>query len=43
MVIPTIIERSNNSQIQWGAGFENSIVNKVVGGIFGEEEYYRKK
>ena len=36
----TSIERSNNSQIQWGTGFENSIVNKVVGGIFGEEEYY---
>ena len=36
----TSIERSNNSKIQWGAGFENSIVNKVVGGIFGEEEYF---
>lgn len=35
----TSIERSNNSKIQWGAGFENSIVNKVIGGIFGEEEY----
>lgn len=36
----TSIERSNNSQIQWGAGFESSIVNKFIGGIFGEEEYY---
>lgn len=35
----TSIERSNNSQIQWGAGFEGSILNKVIGGIFGEEEY----
>ena len=35
----TSIERSNNSQIQWGAGFEASIVGKTVGGIFGEEEY----
>lgn len=35
----TSIERSNNSQIQWGAGFEASIVNKVIGGVFGEEEY----
>lgn len=35
----TSIERSNNSKIQWGAGFEASIVNKVIGGIFGEEEY----
>ena len=35
----TSIERSNNSQIQWGAGFEASIVGKVIGGIFGEEEY----
>ena len=36
----TSIERSNNSKIQWGAGFENSIVGKVIGGVFGEEEYY---
>ena len=36
----TSIERSNNSQIQWGAGFESSIINKFIGGIFGEEEYY---
>lgn len=36
----TSIERSNNSQIQWGAGFESSIVGKYIGGIFGEEEYY---
>ena len=35
----TSIERSNNSKIQWGAGFEASIVGKVIGGIFGEEEY----
>lgn len=35
----TSIERSNNSKIQWGAGFEASIVGKTVGGIFGEEEY----
>lgn len=35
----TSIERSNNSQIQWGAGFEASIVGKRVGGVFGEEEY----
>ena len=35
----TSIERSNNSQIQWGAGFEASIVGKMVGGVFGEEEY----
>ena len=35
----TSIERSNNSQIQWGAFFEKSIVDKVVGGVFGEEEY----
>lgn len=35
----TSIERSNNSKIQWGAGFESSIVGKVIGGIFGEEEY----
>ena len=35
----TSIERSNNSKIQWGAGFEASIVNKTIGGIFGEEEY----
>ena len=35
----TSIERSNNSKIQWGTGFEGSVVNKVVGGIFGEEEY----
>jgi len=33
------IERSNNSQIEWGAKFEQSIVGKVVGGVFGEEEY----
>ena len=36
----TSIERSNNSKIQWGAGFENSIVGKYIGGVFGEEEYY---
>ena len=36
----TSIERSNNSKIQWGAGFENSIVGKAIGGVFGEEEYY---
>ena len=35
----TSIERSNNSQIEWGAKFEQSIVGKVVGGVFGEEEY----
>lgn len=35
----TSIERSNNSKIQWGAGFEASIVGKEIGGIFGEEEY----
>lgn len=35
----TSIERSNNSQIQWGAGFEASIVGKKIGGVFGEEEY----
>ena len=35
----TSIERSNNSQIQWGAGFESSIVGKTIGGVFGEEEY----
>lgn len=35
----TSIERSNNSTIQWGAGFEASIVGKYIGGIFGEEEY----
>lgn len=35
----TSIERSNNSKIQWGAFFEKSIVDKVVGGVFGEEEY----
>lgn len=35
----TSIERSNNSKIQWGAGFEASIVGKCIGGIFGEEEY----
>lgn len=35
----TSIERSNNSKIQWGAGFEASVVNKVIGGVFGEEEY----
>ena len=35
----TSIERSNNSKIQWGAGFEASIVGKVIGGVFGEEEY----
>ena len=35
----TSIERSNNSKIQWGAGFEASIVGKTIGGIFGEEEY----
>lgn len=35
----TSIERSNNSQIQWGANFEKSILNKYVGGVFGEEEY----
>ena len=35
----TSIERSNNSQIQWGAGFEASIVGKTIGGVFGEEEY----
>ena len=37
--ICTSIERSNNSQIEWGAKFEQSIVGKVVGGVFGEEEY----
>ena len=36
----TAIERSNNSKIQWGAGFEASIVGKTIGGVFGEEEYY---
>lgn len=35
----TSIEKSNNSKIQWGAGFESSIVNKKIGGVFGEEEY----
>lgn len=35
----TSIERSNNSKIQWGAGFEASIVGKYIGGVFGEEEY----
>jgi hypothetical protein len=35
----TSIERSNNSTIQWGAGFEESIVGKKIGGVFGEEEY----
>ena len=35
----TSIERSNNSTIQWGAGFEASIVGKTIGGVFGEEEY----
>ena len=35
----TSIERSNNSKIQWGAGFEASIVGKLIGGVFGEEEY----
>ena len=35
----TSIEKSNNSKIQWGAGFESSIVGNVIGGIFGEEEY----
>ena len=35
----TSIERSNNSNIQWGAGIEASIVGKVIGGIYGEEEY----
>lgn len=35
----TSIERSNNSKIKWGAGFEASIVGKSIGGIFGEEEY----
>ena len=35
----TSIERSNNSKIQWGAGFESSIVGKYIGGVFGEEEY----
>ena len=35
----TSIERSNNSQIQWGAQFEASIVGKAIGGVFGEEEY----
>ena len=38
----TSIERSNNSKIQWGAGFEASIVGKVIGGVFGEEEYYNQ-
>lgn len=35
----TSIERSNNSKIQWGAGFEASIVGKTIGGVFGEEEF----
>lgn len=35
----TSIEKSNNSKIQWGAGFESSIVGKYIGGVFGEEEY----
>ena len=35
----TSIERSNNSTIQWGAGFEASIVGKKIGGVFGEEDY----
>lgn len=35
----TSIERSNNSKIQWGTAFESSIVNKKIGGVFGEEEY----
>lgn len=35
----TCIEKTNNSKIQWGAGFEQSIVGKYIGGIFGEEEY----
>ena len=35
----TSIEKSNNSKIQWGQGFENSILNKKIGGVFGEEEY----
>lgn len=39
----TSIEKSNNSKIQWGAGFESSIVGKVIGGIFGEEEYYNSQ
>lgn len=35
----TSIEKSNNSKIQWGAAFESSIVGKLIGGVFGEEEY----
>ena len=35
----TSIETSNNSKIQWGAGFEASIVGKKIGGVFGEKEY----
>ena len=35
----TSIEKSNGTKIQWGAGFEASIVGKYIGGIFGEEEY----
>lgn len=35
----TSIEKSNNSKIQWGAGFSDSIVGKTIGGIFGEEDY----
>ena len=38
----TSIERSNNSQIKWGADFESSIVGKVIGGVFGEEEYLNR-
>ena len=39
----TSIERSNNSKIQWGAGFEASIVGKAIGGIFGEEGYLNQR
>ncbi len=38
----TSIERSNNSKIVWGAGFEASIVGKTIGGVFGEEEYFNQ-
>lgn len=34
------VEKSNNGfQIQWGDAFTNCLVGKLVGGVFGREEY----
>lgn len=35
----TSVEKSNNCKVAWGDGFCNSLKGKLIGAIFGEEEF----